>query len=232
LAQQKHLFVYDNQGTEIHKLPYSEGIEYLPYHFLLASYTPKSLTYYDTSTGVIVAEHSTRQPYTTIRQNHSNAVIALGTAKGTVEWWTPGSGRAAIQLFVGASIVDVAFHKNYMVTASESIKVWDTRMLKVVNQYPTHKTVSGVEISATGILAVNYSHEVEFLRDACQIHQTHPYMKYASPKNVRNMRFVPFEDVIGLGETKGFSSIIIPGSGDPNYDTFEFNPFESKKQKR
>jgi U3 small nucleolar RNA-associated protein 7 len=57
-------------------------------------------------------------------------------------------------------------------------------------------------------------------------------MKYASPKNVRNMRFVPFEDVIGLGETKGFSSIIIPGSGDPNYDTFEFNPFESKKQKR
>jgi len=43
---------------------------------------------------------------------------------------------------------------------------------------------------------------------------------------------VPFEDVMGLGLSKGFSSIIVPGSGDPNYDTFENNPFESKKQQR
>lgn len=84
LAQQNHLFIYDNQGTEIHKLAYSEGIEYLPYHFLLASYCSRKLIYYDTSTGAIVAEHPTKQPYTVIRQNPQNAVIALGTAKGIV----------------------------------------------------------------------------------------------------------------------------------------------------
>jgi hypothetical protein len=51
---------------------------------LLASYTYKKLNYYDTSTGYIVAEHITKKPYTMIRQNPKNAVIALGTANGTV----------------------------------------------------------------------------------------------------------------------------------------------------
>jgi len=36
---------------------------------------------------------------------------------------------------------------------------------------------------------------------------------------------VPFEDLIGLGTSKGFSSLIVPGSGLPYYDTFENNPF-------
>jgi len=35
-----------------------------------------------------------------------------------------------------------------------------------------------------------------------------------------------------LGTSKGFNSIIVPGSGVPFYDTFENNPFETKKQKR
>jgi U3 small nucleolar RNA-associated protein 7 len=38
--------------------------------------------------------------------------------------------------------------------------------------------------------------------------------------------------VAGLGTSKGFSSIIVPGAGVPFYDTFENNPFESRKQKR
>ncbi len=37
---------------------------------------------------------------------------------------------------------------------------------------------------------------------------------------------------MGLGTSKGFSSIIVPGSGVPYFDTYENNPFETKKQKR
>lgn len=37
---------------------------------------------------------------------------------------------------------------------------------------------------------------------------------------------------MGLGTSQGFSSIAVPGSGVPYYDTFENNPFETKKQKR
>jgi U3 small nucleolar RNA-associated protein 7 len=43
---------------------------------------------------------------------------------------------------------------------------------------------------------------------------------------------VPFEDIVGMGTDNGFSSIAVPGCGMPFYDTFEENPFESKKQKR
>lgn len=164
LAQKNHLYIYDDHGVEIHKLPISLGIEYLPYHFLLASYCSNGLTYYDTSTGNIVAQHHSRQPYTTISQNASNAVIALGTAKGTVEWWCPATGRPAVQIFAGAAVSSISFHREYMVTASENVKVWDTRMMKVVHSYPTHKKTNGLTISATGILAINYGHETQFYK--------------------------------------------------------------------
>lgn len=31
---------------------------------------------------------------------------------------------------------------------------------------------------------------------------------------------------------EGFSSVVIPGSGEANFDTFEVNVFETKNQKR
>lgn len=50
-------------------------------------------------------------------------------------------------------------------------------------------------------------------------------MTYKSQGNVNNCRFVPFEDLFGLGTTSGFNCIAVPGSGVPFYDTFENNPF-------
>jgi len=35
-----------------------------------------------------------------------------------------------------------------------------------------------------------------------------------------------------MGTSKGFTSIVVPGAGVPYFDSFENNPFESKKQKR
>jgi U3 small nucleolar RNA-associated protein 7 len=49
---------------------------------------------------------------------------------------------------------------------------------------------------------------------------------------VENLEYCPFEDILGIGHSSGFSSISIPGAGEPNFDTFEANPYENKKQKQ
>lgn len=49
---------------------------------------------------------------------------------------------------------------------------------------------------------------------------------------VRSVRFCPFEDILGIGHDSGFYSSIIPGSGEPNIDTYEANPYASNKQRR
>jgi U3 small nucleolar RNA-associated protein 7 len=48
------------------------------------------------------------------------------------------------------------------------------------------------------------------------------------------LRFRPFEDVCAIGHPKGLSSIVIPGSGEPNLDTTEYNlnPYQDKHQRR
>lgn len=167
-----------------------------------------------------------------MRQNKSNAIIALGSSKGVVEWWTPGNGVPGVKIFVGSAVSDIGFYKGYMVTASDNIKIWDSRMLKVLHEYPLHRKLNSLELSQTGLLALNYGYKTEVFKDFYVSRQTHSYLHYNCPNTINNMKFTPFEDFLGLGTNKGFSCISVPGSGNASYDTFEINPFESKKQKR
>lgn len=60
----------------------------------------------------------------------------------------------------------------------------------------------------------------------------HPYMQYHAAAPVSSLNFCPYEDVLGAGHNRGFCSLLIPGSGDPNFDALHANPYESKKQRQ
>ena len=49
---------------------------------------------------------------------------------------------------------------------------------------------------------------------------------------VASLRFCPYDDILGVGHASGFTSLIIPGAGEPNFDARESNPYETKKDRR
>ncbi|CAN1238749.1 WD repeat-containing protein 46 [Linum grandiflorum] len=49
---------------------------------------------------------------------------------------------------------------------------------------------------------------------------------------IGKVSFRPYEDVLVLGHSRGWSSILVPGSGEPNFDSWVANPYETSKQRR
>jgi len=70
-------------------------------------------------------------------------------------------------------------------------------------------------------------------KDALRTKRGFPYMKHDIPlkTDITDIEFCPYEDVLGIGHTKGFTSLIIPGAGEANFDALESNPYESRRQR-
>lgn len=59
------------------------------------------------------------------------------------------------------------------------------------------------------------------------------YITHPIPNRpLTSLRFAPFQDVLTIGHAAGLSSILVPGSGEPNFDSGEADPFENKKARR
>lgn len=122
-----------------------------------------------------------------------------------------------------------------MATAGRDValKVWDVRTYKPLHQYHTPRPVSSLDISDRGMLAAVSGPTVQIFRDGLARRTNGPYMSHVMPSCLgETVRFCPFEDVLGVGHSKGFCSMLVPGSGEPNFDSFEANPYESLKQRR
>ena len=249
VAQKKHTYIYDHAGVEIHVLKkYVEAthLEFLPYHFLLAGVENSGfLRYTDTSTGQIVAEHPTRKGSpTSLAQNPYNAILHVGHQNGTVSLWSPNSTTPLIKLQAHAGPVRscaITRNGNYMLSGGQDLKVklWDLRALKEIHSYHTYHPATSLSISDTNLAAIGAGTTVTLWKDLFTQSSAHlkdpskirsPYLKWGGQGNrIEDLHFCPFEDILGLGTATGFSSIIVPGAGEPNYDALEVNPYETTK---
>lgn len=243
VAQKSYVFVYDKSGMELHRLsqhPDVTKLDFLPYHFLLVTAGNTSMVkWHDVSTGVLVSEQKTKLgPTQAMKANPWNAVVNLGHTNGTVTMWSPTMAQPLVKLQSNRGPVrDLAIDREgkYMAVSGsdKSLKIWDLRMLKELQTYKTPTPAHSLDISDTGLLSVGWGPHVTVWKDAFLTHQREPYMTHLLPSTkVERTRFVPLEDVLGVGHGKGVSTLIIPGAGEANYDALEINPYESGKQRQ
>ncbi|KAJ7370137.1 WD repeat-containing protein 46 [Desmophyllum pertusum] len=243
VAQKKCVYIYDNTGIELHCLKNHRQVnrlEFLPYHFLLASVGDYGiLKYQDTSTGKPVCElFSKLGKCDCMTQNPYNAVIHLGHYNGTVTMWAPSMKDPLVKMLCHRGPVQAIAIDNkgyYMATSGldGQMKIWDVRTYKQLQAYYTPTPASCLAISQRGLLAVGHGPHIQIWRDPFTQKQKSPYMSHLFPScTVHGMQFSPFEDVLGVGHSQGFGSLLIPGAGEPNFDALEANPYQTKKQRQ
>lgn len=122
-----------------------------------------------------------------------------------------------------------------MVTGASNreLKIWDVRKLKgPLQEYKLITAADNLQFSQKNLLAVGMKNVVEVYRDCCTNPVNKPYMRHRFTAPIGNFNFCPYEDVLGVATAKGFTSLIIPGAGEPNFDGLEANPFQTKSQRR
>lgn len=112
-------------------------------------------------------------------------------------------------------------------------------MFREVNSYFTRQPALSLAISDRNLTAVGWGTQTTIWKDLFVKHRDEqekvqsPYMNWGGDgKRVERVRWCPYEDLLGVSHDEGFSSIIVPGAGEPNFDALEVNPFETTKQRQ
>ena len=242
VAQHKFTYIYDNTGAEVHclrDLTAPQKLSFLPHHFLLATMGHGVMNYRDTSTGKIVVQHRTKLGHChSFTQNPWNAVMHIGNAAGVVSLWTPNFTSAAVKMQCHRGPVEsMAIHANghYMVTSGVDrlVKLWDLRTYQELYSYQMTSPGTSVDVSQEGLLAVGFGPNVQVWKDVWSSKQQSPYLTHRPGGTTSpHVRFQPFEDIVAVGHSKGFSQLIVPGAGTAALDTYAANPYQSSKQRR
>lgn len=245
VAQKQWVHIYDNKGIEIHCVKQMHNVnklQFLPYHFLLVGGTNEGyLKWLDVSIGEMVSQIRTNcEKITLMQQNPANGVICLGNSKGVVSMWSPSQKEPLAQILCHPSpLTALAVHNkgNRIATSGldKKIKIWDTRkMNEPIIDYSIRTTTSHIELSHKSVMAVALGNVVELYKNYStqNLETVNTYLRHRDDGIITDMEFIPYEDVLGIGSRKGFSSILVPGSGEANFDALESNPFMNKKQRR
>ncbi|KAG8836192.1 Small subunit (SSU) processome component [Serendipita sp. 399] len=192
-----------------------------------------------------------------IQLGHLNGTVTLWTPNSP----TPHVRLLAHMGEVTSVSVDASTSGRYMATsgADGRVKIWDCRNWKgclrqwTVRTNPSSGIVGAqVEWSQKGMLAVGSSSGVNIFKQPI-ITTPHPhlsnpplYMTHPTPRSyISSIRFVPHRDLLSLAHSTTstssgilaqehtISTILVPGSGNPDYDTGEGgDPYEGSKGRR
>ncbi|WJX13923.1 hypothetical protein P8452_04257 [Trifolium repens] len=240
-AQKKYSYIYSREGTELHCLKEHGSVlrlQFLKNHFLLSSTNNYGmLLYQDVTMGAIVGKYRTGLGRTNVMQvNPYNAVVSLGHSAGTVTMWKPTSSSPLVKMLCHQGpVTALAFHSNghIMATAGvdKKIKLWDLRKFEAFQTLPGYANT--LDFSQKGLLSCGTGSYLQVLRDASGAQNYSRYMTHSMAKGyqIGKLAFRPYEDVLCIGHSMGYSSILIPGAGEPNFDSWVANPFETPKQR-
>lgn len=237
VAQKKYVYIYDNQGIELHCLRNHvevNRLDFLPYHFLLVSIGKLGyLNYQDVSTGDIVCSYKTKRGDTNVlTHNPRNAVVHVGHKQGVVTLWTPNLASPAVEMFchsgpVRAMAVSPDGHTMATSGSEGRVRLWDLRTYRCVTEFPTLAPAKSIDFSQRGLMALGIDNRVEIFKGDDY------YMRHElSAGMINQVKFCPYADVCAIGHSGGFSSIVSPGAGEANFDAFEANPFETLAMRR
>ena len=248
VAQRRFVYMYTKEGEEVHilsKMSNNDRLEYLPKHMILcgASSSYSTLHFMDISTGKEVATKApsvVKDPTVCMKANPANGVLSTCDLRGIVKFWSPTVDAPLVQLKAHkGSISDIAFHNNgrHFVTLGNDhkMKVWDTRTLRTLDEYAITYNFNTVDISATGLLAMGGGTNIQVWKDMFTASKpSGPYMKHGLGYGniAQRVRFAPFEDILAIGHSNGFSTMIVPGSGEANPDFYFANPHETETHRK
>ncbi|VEV55580.1 U3 small nucleolar RNA-associated protein 7, putative [Plasmodium vinckei vinckei] len=237
VGQKKYIYIYDNTGIEVNCIKdilYPSQLEFLPYHFLLASIGDLGeLVYQDISVGNIVTRKKTKRgPCSIMKQNKHDAIIYLGHKNGHVTLWSPNMDKSVCDIFCHYTPISaIGIHDNYLITSSLdcTYKLWDIRKLEYINTFKSHNIINNIDISDTSLVAFTMNSHFRTYKNFFtkpELYLTHN--TYGD--KINSIAFQPFEDICCAGLKYSIKSFIVPGSGLANIDTFVNNPYETKKQ--
>ncbi|XP_061687705.1 WD repeat-containing protein 46 [Syngnathoides biaculeatus] len=242
VAQKKWLHIYDSNGIELHCIRKFNDVlrmQFLPYHFLLATASATGfLQYLDVSVGKEVTATCTKMGRLAVMcQNSYNAVIHLGHPNGTVTLWSPNQKEALVRMLChrgGVRSIAVDKTGTYMVTSGmdKKLKVFDVRTFQPLNSYFLPAGASCLSLSHRGLLSAATGDVVQVYKNLWSSSVTKPYIAHRIKAAACELHFCPFEDVLGVGHGQGFTSMLVPGAGEPNFDGLDSNPYRSAKQRQ
>lgn len=122
----------------------------------------------------------------------------------------------------------------YMVSAGadRQVKVWDVRTFKSLHDYNAPAPASSLCVSQRGMLSLAYGRRVQVWNDALGSKATSPYLNHMVSGAVATLAHVPYEDVLVAGHAGGISTVLVPGSGEPNYDSLVADPYAGKRARQ